>query len=59
MKHLVKKGRKIVGFVRQDQNGQFWYSFGKPSQSSYISFACNSLEQGIARIEMHTNCGNI
>lgn len=55
MTHLVKSGRKIRGFVRQDSKGYFWYQFGKPSQDNYISFACNSLEQGIARIEMHCN----
>lgn len=58
MKNLVKKGRRIIGFVWQDKNGQHWYAFGKPSQSQYISFACNSIEQGIARVEMHTNNGN-
>jgi hypothetical protein len=56
-KHLVKNGRKILGFVHI-QNGVFYYSFGKPSQCSYISFECRDLEQGIARIEMHTNGGN-
>lgn len=53
--HLVKKGRKILGFVYQDSKGYFWYAFGKPSQACYIAFECNSLEQGIARIEMHLN----
>jgi hypothetical protein len=51
-KHLVKKGRRIIGFI-YEQNNSFWYSFGRPSQDSYISFECNSIEQGIARIEMH------
>lgn len=55
MKHIVKRGRKILGFVYQDMKGHFWYAFGKPSQSNYISFYCSSLEQGIARIEFHTN----
>lgn len=58
MKHLVKNGRKIKGFVYQDTKGCFWYSFGRPSQDSYISFACRDLEQGIAKVEMHTNNGN-
>lgn len=57
MKHLVKKGRKIKGFVFM-QNGEYWYSFGKPSQNNCIAFKCSSIEQGIARIEMHTNEGN-
>jgi len=59
MKHLVKNKRKIVGFVYQKKDGTFWYAFGKPSQDSWIEFQCNSIEQGIARVEMHTNSGNI
>jgi hypothetical protein len=51
--HLVKNGRKIKGFVYQDSKGQYWYVFGKPSQDSYISFACRSLEHGIACVEMY------
>ena len=58
MKNLVKRGRRIIGFVWQDKNGQHWYAFGKPSQNQYIAFACNSIEQGVARVEMHTNNGN-
>ena len=58
-KHLIKKGSRIIGFVGKRLNGQFFYAFGKPSQSSYIAFDCTSLEQGIARVEMHTNNGNI
>lgn len=53
MKHLVKRGRRIKGFVYQDSSGQFWYAFGKPSQVECISFACRSLEHGIACVEMH------
>ena len=55
MKTLVKKGKKILGFVSKKKDGTFWCSFGKPSQHSYISFECNSIEQGIARIEMHSH----
>jgi hypothetical protein len=47
---LVKIGRKIIGFTWQDRQGQCWFAFGKPSQSSYISFACNSIEQGKEKI---------
>jgi len=52
-KHLVKRGRKVIGFVYQDSNGQFWYAFGRPSADNYIAFACRSLEAGIASIEMY------
>lgn len=50
--HLVKRGNRILGFVYQDRDGQFWYAFGRPSADSYIAFACRSLEAGIASIEM-------
>lgn len=53
-KHLVKNGNKIKGFVYQDNNGAYWYAFGKPSQSDYIAFACKSIEHGIACIEIPT-----
>ena len=53
MKHLVKNGNRIKGFVFM-QSDQWYYAFGRPSQDSYISFACDSLEQGIARIEVPT-----
>lgn len=52
-KHLVKMDGRIKGFIYVDMSGQFWYAFGRPSQSCYISFACRSLEHGIACIEMY------
>jgi hypothetical protein len=52
MKKLVRNGKRIKGFVWQKQDGSFWYAFGKPSQDSYIAFACKSIEHGIACIEM-------
>lgn len=54
MKHLVKNGKKIKGFVWQDKNKDFWYAFGKPSQSNYMAFKCRDLEHGIASIEVPT-----
>jgi len=53
-KTLVKNGNRIKGFVYQDLSGQYWYAFGKPSQSDYISFVCKSIEHGIACIEIPT-----
>lgn len=52
-KHLVKVNGKIKGFIYQDKYGQHWYAFGRPSQDSYISFTCRSLEHGIACVEMY------
>jgi hypothetical protein len=57
-KHLIKRGKRIVGFVYQRSQGQWCYAFGRPSQDQYITFDCDSLEQGIARVEMHTNEGS-
>jgi len=54
MKHLVKQGNRIKGFVFQKKDGTYWYAFGKPSQAEYIAFACRDLEHGIACIEMHS-----
>lgn len=58
-KTLVKNGRRILGFVWQKEDGTYWYAFGRPSADQYIAFGCNSIEQGIARVKMHTNHGNI
>lgn len=52
MKTLVKNGNRIKGFVYENSQG-FWYAFGKPSQNQFISFACRSIEHGIACIEMN------
>jgi hypothetical protein len=53
MKHLVKNGNRIKGFVYQSKDS-WWYAFGKPSQEQYIAFACRDLEHGIACIEVPT-----
>lgn len=52
MKHLVKIDKRVKGFVYQNAAG-YWYAFGRPSQASYISFACRSMEHGIACVEMY------
>jgi len=41
---VYREGRKIRGFITPLENNRFAYSFGKPSQTEYISFECNSLE---------------
>jgi hypothetical protein len=57
-KHLVKRGKKIIGFVGQYSNGQWYYAFGKPSADNYIAFHCRSKEAGIAAIEMYQPMGD-
>jgi hypothetical protein len=53
MKTIIKEGRKIKGFVFQDKQGEFWFAFGKPSQDNYISFRCESIEEGINNIKKY------
>jgi len=50
-KKIVKTGKKIDGFVWTDKKGECWYAFGKPSQASYIAFACKSIDDGIKKIK--------
>lgn len=48
---LVKVGRRIKGFVFE-QNGSWWYAFGRPSQDNYISFACCDEQHGITCVKL-------
>ena len=48
-KTIVKQNKKIKGFVFKNNNG-WWYVFGKPTQSSYISFSCEDKKTGIEAI---------
>ncbi len=40
---VYKQGKVIRGFITPVANNRFAYSFGKPSQSNYVSFECDSL----------------
>lgn len=51
MKTIVKKGQKIIGFTYQKTSGEYYFAFGKPSQSSWIEFKCNSTDDGINKIK--------
>lgn len=53
-KHLVKRGRRILGFVGKNGN-ELFYAFGKPSQGSYMAFYCTSIEEGVKKIK---DCSN-
>ena len=46
---VYRQGRKIRGFITPLENNRYAYSFGKPSQSEYISFECNNLEVAKAK----------
>ena len=46
---IAKKSRKIVAFCGF-QNGSFFYAFGKPSQTSYMSFCVDSIDTAKNRI---------
>lgn len=52
-RELLIEGRKILGWIEQRPNGYFYYAYGKPSQYSFISFECDTLEQ--ARKEIVEN----
>ncbi len=54
MKHIIKKGNKIIGFVYITLNSEWFYAFGRPPHTSYISFACNSLEHGIEKVKEYS-----
>ena len=54
IQNLVKNGRKIVGFIFKDDDGAYWFAFGKPSQASYMSWQCKSVEDGLAMIQIHS-----
>ena len=47
---IVRNGKRIKGFIHKDSNGEYWYSFGRPSQDNYISFSCRDVSHGIACI---------
>lgn len=44
-RELLKEGNKIIGWIEQRTNGKYFYAFGKPSQSNFISFECETLQQ--------------
>ena len=49
-KVLAKENNKVIGFIEKTRNG-YSYSFGKPSQSNYMSFEVDDLETAKERIK--------
>ena len=46
---ILKSGNKILAWV-EDRSDKYYYAFGKPSDSSYISFVVDSIEDGKQKI---------
>lgn len=50
-REILKDGNKILGWIEQypitnlPESGKFFYAFGKPSQTNYISFQCDTLKE--------------
>lgn len=59
-REILKRGNKILGWLEQrpktnlEESETYFYAFGKPSQSSYCSFGCKTLEE--ARNGLLNNC---
>ena len=52
---LVKNGRKTLGFVFCDNQQNWQYAFGKPSQRSFVGFLCKDENDGINKIKSVLN----
>jgi hypothetical protein len=54
MKTIIKKGRTTIGFVYKTKENTYFFAFGKPTASSYISFQCSSMDDGISRVKEYS-----
>lgn len=50
-KTIVKKNGRIVAFIGERPYGGFYYAFGKPSASHYMSFDVDDYETAVSRIK--------
>lgn len=50
-KTIVKKNGRIVAFIGERPHGGFYYAFGKPSASHYMSFDVDDYETAVSRIK--------
>ena len=57
-KTLVKKNGKIVAFIGERPRGGYYYAFGKPSASHYMSFDVDDYDTAVSRIEEFANDGD-
>ena len=54
-KRIIKVKNRIIGFVYKNLKNEFWFAFGSPSQSNYISFKTLNYDSGINSIKKHIN----
>ena len=52
---VIKDGRRIIGFIEEETNGEWSYVFGKPSQRSYAKFTVATKEIALSRLWEHHN----
>ena len=46
---ILKSGNKILAWV-EERSDKYYYAFGKPSNSNYVSFVVDSIEEGKQKI---------
>jgi len=54
-KRIIKVKNRIIGFVYKNLKNEFWFAFGSPSQSDYISFKTLNFNTGINSIKTYKN----
>ena len=47
---IIKDGRRIIGCIDHEPNGEWSYFFGKPSQREVIKFYTSSREKALERV---------
>ena len=55
-REILKDGNMIVGWVEQyphstlPESDKWFYAFGKPSQTSFMAFQCDTLEEAKTKL---------
>ena len=52
---IIKDGRRIIGFIDHEPNGEWSFVFGKPSQRSYAKFYTDSEEKARSKLWFYYN----
>ena len=56
-KEILKKGRKIIGYVGTN-NGTPFFAVGSPSQSEVITFDCSTISEAKQNLLKYSVCTN-